>query len=153
MLKRKTVFLSIAFSTLALVIVIGAYVGSFYLFYYDALQKNAFYGLFYIEKGNYRNCSLITEFLYEERDVWPFTSRQFDAIFHPLIWTHMKNRRQTSDSAGKPFDVSNTRENCIRRGVDAALFDGDLVIGVHRNGPVLIKIDYFETRIIADFTK
>lgn len=151
MLKRKTIFLSIAFSVSALLIMIGAYVTTFYVFYYDTLQKNAFYGPYYVEKGNYRTCSVITEFLYDERDVWPFRREQFSTLFHPLIWREMKNRRQTREENGKPFDISRTRERCIARGLDAGIFDGDIVISYHRRGPILIKIDYFGAQIIADF--
>jgi hypothetical protein len=150
MLKRKTIILSIAFSLSALLIVVGGYIATFYVFYYDALNKNAVYGLYYIEKGNYKTCSLITEFVYEGRDVWPFEVNQFSAVFHPLIWWNMKNRRKTSKENGMPFDLSQTRNRCIARGVGAEVFDGDLVISFHRNGPVLFKIDYFGTRMIAN---
>lgn len=149
-LKRRTVVTIILFSTLAFVAVGAAYIGSFYLLYYGALQKDAMYGLYYIERGNYRNCSLITQFYPEDKDVWPFTARQFSDVYHPLIWWHMKQRRRTSEPDGRIYDLSQTRQHCIDRGVDARLFDGDLVIVRMRNGPVVMKADYFGFSLIAN---
>lgn len=148
-MNRKTIFWSGVFSVSALSILIGAYVASFYVFYHDALLKNASDGPYYVEKGNYRACSILPDFAYNDRDVWPFNRDQFSAFFHPLIWWNMKNMRK-SEWDGKPIDISKRRKDCISRGARPEVFDGDLVIYPNRSGAILYKIDYFGSVLIAD---
>lgn len=85
--------------------------------------------------------------------MWPFTVRPFSDSYRPLIWRHMRQRPKTSESDGRPFDLSRTRWLCIEPGVDARVFEGDVIVSVVRNGPILAQADFFGFRIIADLAR
>jgi hypothetical protein len=153
--KRRTIIAWILIPVLALVLPAAAYVGAFYGLYYGTLKRNAFPdGFFLVERGDFAHGSLMPDYyITDDRDAWPFTARQFCTFYQPLIWAHMKHARRTVDAHGKPFDLTHTREICVARGASADLLAGDLVINIVRNGPILIRMGYFEFRTVADFAQ